>query len=141
MIIGTGQRSYIRYRALILQRFCLSLTFLISLISGLVFSSVAVAENTITGLRLGAVSLDSASGLRIVVEQKNPIAAELFILDNPYRLVIDSPLTSWNVKNLPPSGRLESEAASMRGGAPAQPERGPPAPNAGATAAASVAES
>lgn len=79
----------------------------------------ANAENSITGLRLGATSVDGVEGLRVVIEQANPITAELFILDNPYRLVIDSPLTSWNITTLPPIGTLDKmPAVGYRFGVP-----------------------
>lgn len=67
----------------------------------------ATSGNAITGIRLGHIKLDTGNGLRVVVEQAEPIVAQLFILDNPYRLVIDSPNTVWDIKTLPRSGTLD----------------------------------
>ena len=100
-----------------LQYFGMSLWLILASLS-------AYADNSITGLRLGSTTIEGGAGLRVVIEQEKPIIAELFILDNPYRLVIDSPQTSWNIPSLPPSGSLDkAPAISYRFGIP-KPETG-----------------
>ena len=119
--MDTQAKSWISLliETLLCRHFPIVIRCLMGALFSLFFSAVAMADNSITGLRLGTVSLESTSGLRIVIEQDNPITAELFILDNPYRLVVDSPLTSWNVKSLPPTGRLDkTPARSYRFGVP-----------------------
>ncbi len=69
------------------------------------------ADNTITGLRLGAVESDGQQALRIVVETARPQPGQLLLLSDPWRLVIDFPQTGWAVDNLPPSGALAQHPA------------------------------
>ncbi|MGA0973698.1 MAG: AMIN domain-containing protein, partial [Candidatus Puniceispirillaceae bacterium] len=70
-------------------------------------SGQAFAENSVTGMRLGAIKIDDRDGLRLVIETKSPIKARLLLLQSPYRLVIDMPETSWNVAQLAPRGNLD----------------------------------
>ncbi|MDC1117820.1 N-acetylmuramoyl-L-alanine amidase [Alphaproteobacteria bacterium] len=67
----------------------------------------AFAENTVTGMRVGAVKIDDRTGLRLVIETKAPLKASLLLLQSPYRLVIDMPNTSWNVDKLARRGKLQ----------------------------------
>ena len=94
--------------------FCLPILLPVLLVAN------AHADNAITGLRLGPVELDIGTGLRVVVEQDKPVAAQLLLLDSPYRLVIDSPDTHWNVSGLTAKGSLSRAPASgYRFGSPA----------------------
>ena len=72
-----------------------------------VASGQAFAENTVTGMRLGAIKMDDRYGLRLVIETKSPLRARLLLLQSPYRLVIDMPETSWRVAQLAPRGTLD----------------------------------
>ena len=55
----------------------------------------SLAQNSLTGMRIGAVTVDEAAGLRLVVETLLPLKAQLSLLADPYRLVIDMPDTGW----------------------------------------------
>ena len=68
--------------------------------------SLSFAKNVITGMRIGVVKVDDHVGLRVVIESKSPLEASLLLLQSPYRLVIDMPKTTWDVKNLAPHGQL-----------------------------------
>ena len=48
-----------------------------------------LAQNSVTSMRIGAVTVDEAPGLRLVVETRLPLEAQLSLLRDPYRLVID----------------------------------------------------
>jgi len=74
-------------------------------------AGLAQAQNAVTGMRIGTVSVDDVPGLRLVVETEQPLQAKLSLLRNPYRLVIDMPETSWQVQNLPARGDLEVRPA------------------------------
>jgi len=81
--------------------------------------SAAQADNAVTGMRIGAVTVDEAPGLRLVVETTAPMQAKLSLLRDPYRLVIDMPRTSWQVDALPKRGNLTTgPAVAYRFGAP-----------------------
>jgi N-acetylmuramoyl-L-alanine amidase len=67
----------------------------------------AFAENAVTGMRVGAVTIDDRTGLRLVIETQAPLKANLLLLQSPYRLVIDMPKTSWNVDKLARRGNLQ----------------------------------
>ena len=49
------------------------------------------ADNQLTGMRLGMIDLNGAPALRIVIETRQPASAKLLLLDEPWRVVIDSP--------------------------------------------------
>ena len=84
----------------------------------------AASENSLTGLRFGQVSFDGQTATRLVVEMRAPINAQLLLLDNPYRLVIDSVNTDWAIKGLLPAGDLQrAPAVGYRFGRPV-PETG-----------------
>ena len=71
-----------------------------------------LAQNTVTGMRIGAVTVDESPGLRLVVETRSPLQAQLSLLADPYRLVIDMPDASWQVNGLPQRGDLGIGLAS-----------------------------
>ena len=48
-------------------------------------------QNLVTGMRIGAVKIDGSPGLRLVVETRSPLQAQLSLLTDPYRLVIYMP--------------------------------------------------
>ena len=64
---------------------CIMLTAMTSLL----------AQNSVTGMRIGTVEIDESPGLRLVVETRSPLQAQLSLLTDPYRLVIDMPDASW----------------------------------------------
>ena len=78
---------------------------------GLIASNAVLAQNSVTGMRMGEVTVDDMEGLRIVVETGSPIKAKLSLLREPYRLVIDMPDTSWQVSGLPQRGPLSIRSA------------------------------
>lgn len=99
-------------------------TFLAAVIGvlfvGLSGGTAALADNSIIGMRLGSVSVDGQSALRLVVETENPATAKLSLLDGPYRLVVDLSETSWNITGLQKAGGLSRPpATAYRFGSPA----------------------
>ena len=64
------------------------------------------ADNIITGMRVGVVSVEGINGLRLVLETKSLLNAKLILLQNPYRLVVDMPQTVWDIRDLPTRGQL-----------------------------------
>ena len=71
-----------------------------------------LAQNLMTGMRIGAVTVDESPGFRLVVETLLPLQAQLSLLVDPYRLVIDMPDASWQVNGLPQRGDLGMGLAS-----------------------------
>ena len=81
--------------------------------------SAAMAQNSITGMRVGSVTVDGQSALRLVVETQVPAAAKISLLEAPYRLVLDLPETEWMVAGVPGKGSLsQSPASTYRFGSP-----------------------
>ena len=80
---------------------------LLAMVLVLAATGQAFAENSVTGMRVGAVKIDDRTGLRLVIETKAPLKASLLLLQSPYRLVIDMPNTSWNVDKLARRGNLQ----------------------------------
>lgn len=96
-----------------------------TVISGVLLSGSAhAAENSILGLRLGAVAAEGNAGqseqtLRVVIETSNPVMPRVTLLQDPYRLVVDMPATDWQVENLSPRGSLaKPPARAYRFGTP-----------------------
>ena len=96
-----------------------------TVMSGVLLSGSAhAAENSILGLRLGAVAAEGNAGqsehtLRVVIETSNPVMPRVTLLQDPYRLVVDMPATDWQVENLSPRGSLaKPPARAYRFGAP-----------------------
>lgn len=91
---------------LLLTAFCLCLLlFAIS-------PAKADVQNSYIGFRFGEIANNSAidglasNATRIVVETSNVPESRLFLLENPYRLVIDTAHTNWDASSLPKSGRV-----------------------------------
>ena len=81
--------------------------------------SYAQQTNAFTAIRSGAITYDGAPATRLVIEMAQPIDATLFLLDNPYRVVLDVPGANWDAGNLLPMGPLEGAGlASYRFGRP-----------------------
>ena len=79
----------------------------------------ASAENDVIGFRLGEIDLNGNQALRLVIETDKPLEAQLFLLDSPWRLVVDGPGLGWNVSSLASSGQLSSgPATAFRFGQP-----------------------
>ena len=96
-----------------------ALAMLAWLCVGLASVTAASAQNAVTGMRVGIVTIDEALGLRLVVETVSPLQAQLSLLRDPYRLIIDMADTSWQVKILPRRGDLSvGPASAYRFGVP-----------------------
>ena len=75
--------------------------------------------NAFTALRTGAVEVNQRPATRLVIEMQSPINAKLFLLDNPYRVVMDVAGADWDAGSLLPAGILdEGPIASYRYGRP-----------------------
>ena len=128
-VLGMIQRLWAR-----LTQHCTNLVMVILLLSSIgllpmpFVTSVAVssaiassvgAENVITGLRTGSVLVENQSAARLVVETRNPADVNMFLLTDPYRLVIDFPTLKWRVDGRGLSGALQTPPMrSFRYGAP-----------------------
>ena len=72
----------------------------------------ADAQNSYVGFRFGEIvntkELDGLTGpaTRIVVETSNIPEARLLLLENPYRLIIDTAHTVWDLPSMPKSAKL-----------------------------------
>ena len=85
----------------------------------LVMVNVAQALNQITDLRIGKIKIEEDWAFRLVIETAAPLQANLSLLREPYRLVIDVDGASWQVASLPPKGELDyGLASSYRFGLP-----------------------
>ena len=62
------------------------------------------AENDVIGMRLGEIDFRGSPAFRLVIETNKPLNAQLLLLNDPWRLVIDSAGLNWNVSGL---GHLE----------------------------------
>ncbi len=62
-------------------------------------------KNAITAIRLGTVDVQGQKGLRFVLEMRHRPDARLLLLESPWRLVIDNPMTDWE-SSLLPAGEL-----------------------------------
>ena len=70
------------------------------------------ADNQLTGMRLGMIELNGAPALRIVIETRQPATAKLLLLNEPWRLVVDSPGLTWDIAELQSAGTLSNGPAS-----------------------------
>ena len=74
--------------------------------------ATADAQNSYVGFRFGEIvntkELDGLAGpaTRIVVETSNIPEARLLLLENPYRLIIDTEHTVWDLPSMPKSAKL-----------------------------------
>ena len=108
---------YLRDRSLWSGRITLASAIWLSIILTTMTSSLA--QNSLTGFRIGKVMVDESPGLRLVVETQSPLQAKLSLLVDPYRLVIDMPNVGWRVDALPQRGELDLElAGTYRFGVP-----------------------
>ena len=48
------------------------------------------AENNLIGMRIGEVDFKDSLALRLVIETDRPLDAQLLLLNDPWRLVVDS---------------------------------------------------
>ena len=72
-----------------------------------------LAQNSVTGMRIGALTVDDSAGLRLVVETRSPLKPQLSLLADPYRLVIDMPDVSWQVDALPQRGKCPMQTPAL----------------------------
>lgn len=98
---------------------------LISVLLALGASPVKAADgNAFTAIRTGSVLVGDVPATRLVIEMAEPINATLFLLDEPYRLVLDVAGANWDAGQLLPLGQLdEAGLKSYRYGRP-NPETG-----------------
>ena len=102
----------------------LALAMVTSLCVMLTANTSLLAQNSVTGMRIGALTVDESPGLRLVVETRSQIKPQLSLLADPYRLVIDMPDVSWQVDALPQRGKLgPGLARAYRFGSP-KPDTG-----------------
>ncbi len=80
---------------------------------GVALATHATANNTVSALRLGPIQIDQQAGVRVVIETSRPMQANLSLLRQPYRLVIDMPDTDWDGSALPARGVLPVAPASQ----------------------------
>ena len=105
-------QNYIKKPLLIALPLLLSIGLCLCADSAGISAAKADAQNSYVGFRFGEIAdtkeLDGLAGpaTRIVVETGNIPEARLFLLENPYRLVIDTAHAVWDVSSLPESGRL-----------------------------------
>ena len=118
-------QSYFERMLLIICHLLLPTAFSICLIFTSISLAKADVQNSYIGFRFGEIAnTNEIDGLakyatRIVVETKNVPEARLFLLENPYRLVIDTAHTNWDASTLPKSGRVSyGSIASYRYGNP-----------------------
>ena len=89
------------------------LIVLLVLLAGAGQSQMAMAaDNQLTGMRIGMIDLNDTPALRVVIETSQPVPAQLLLLDDPWRLVVDSPDLNWNVSGLSAAGALSSGPAT-----------------------------
>ena len=97
---------------------------LAGLLLNLMHSQAAFAQNSLTAMRLGSVQIDGQTALRLVVETAAPQPANMLLLSDPWRLVLDYPQMEWAVEGLPAAGQLDQlPATAYRFGHP-QPNSG-----------------
>ena len=101
------------------------ITIFISFILGTLLSAKADFKNNYVNFRFGQIyevrGLEGFTGsaTRIVVETSIAPETRIFLLENPYRLVIDTANTEWNVPNLKHSGSITfGPVSSYRYGKP-----------------------
>ncbi len=77
------------------------------------------ADNGLTAMRLGSVSIDGQPGVRLVIETSNPLIVKMMLLSAPYRLVIDMRDVVWQIESLPKKDLLNrSPVVAYRFGQP-----------------------
>ena len=106
-----------RFRHLWVSALCL-LTVIMTM---MIMMNPAFANdgNSFKALRTGTVSLGDSAATRLVIEMDAPIEATLFLLDNPYRVVLDVPSANWDAGQLLPMGTVDAPGiASYRFGRP-----------------------
>ena len=92
---------------------------LLSCMMGALLPAHGADTNAFTGLRTGQVQVNGTPATRLVIEMAKPIDATLFLLDNPYRVVLDVEGANWDAGNLLPVGSLDQAAVvSYRFGRP-----------------------
>ena len=74
--------------------------------------TMVFAENNLIGMRLGEIEFKGGPALRLVIETDKPLTAQLLLLNDPWRLVVDSADLSWNVPSLSASGKLSTNLAT-----------------------------
>ena len=92
-----------------LTSFATLFSFVISVLCASSQTLFAADINAFTALRTGEVVVDGAPARRLVIEMAKPINAKLFLLDNPYRVVLDVVGADWDAGNLLPLGDLDDE--------------------------------
>ena len=100
-----------------------SLFLLVFALLASVPSAYGQDSNAFTAIRTGAVTVDGAPASRLVIEMARPIDATIFLLDDPYRVVLDVAGANWD-SGLLPAGTLDAAGLkSYRFGRPT-PDKG-----------------
>ena len=63
--------------------------------------------NKITGIRVGQFTETKDNKIQIIIETQKKLNTKIYLLQNPWRLVLDCPNTIWNIRNLNTKGSLE----------------------------------
>ena len=80
---------------------------------------LADGSNAFTAIRTGSVMVGDEPATRLVIEMAQPIDATLFLLDTPYRVVLDVAGADWDAGQLLPIGDLNQQGVkSYRYGRP-----------------------
>jgi N-acetylmuramoyl-L-alanine amidase len=84
---------------------------LVMIMAGLAKTAPAASVD-IVGLRTGQVEIEGLTGgqseaVRLVVETSHKVEVSMFLLTEPYRLVLDLPRSGWDVPGRGPEGRLD----------------------------------
>jgi len=86
-------------------------------VSTATFASAASVD--IQGIRFGQIDANGQTATRLVIETSRPARAQLLMLENPYRLVVDIDAAQWAVRSLPPEKTvLEGVVSGYRFGYP-----------------------
>ena len=79
------------------------MSWLLGLICIMFVTTASASNIDIQGIRFGQIDSNGQSATRMVIETSRPARAQLLMLENPYRLVVDIENAQWAVRSLPPS--------------------------------------
>ena len=86
----------------------LTLSFFILVVDQCLTREIYVSEtNKITGIRVGQFTETKDNKIQIIIETQKKLNTKIYLLQNPWRLVLDCPNTIWNIRNLNTKGSLE----------------------------------
>ena len=118
----TWNKSFIRFLKSLNSHACLNKfiqSMIVMMMAVTINTQPVFAENAITGIRTGSVVIDGGDAARLVVETQDVADINMFLLSDPYRLVIDFPSLKWRASGKGASGALQTPPLrSFRYGAP-----------------------